>query len=169
MLRNEVEAAKARSAFLESNARPDEVRIEQARVAATQGPPGVGQGPSGTHSPARPLPCPSAEDQRQGRRVGWPRFDRARRHPGRHQPLLCPSVCRRDGRPARRSGHVCQDHPGCPAQSRIVGPRRPPQSRAWIAKACGATERPSVTTQRPARCGSNSSPALLWCWGCGWM
>jgi len=36
MLRNEVEAAKARMAFLESNARPDEVRIEQARITATK-------------------------------------------------------------------------------------------------------------------------------------
>jgi HlyD family secretion protein len=36
MLRNEVEAAKARVAFLESNARPDDVRIEQARITATK-------------------------------------------------------------------------------------------------------------------------------------
>ena len=36
MLRNEVEAAKARSAFLESNARPDEVHVEQARITATK-------------------------------------------------------------------------------------------------------------------------------------
>jgi len=36
MLRNQVEAAKARWAFLESNARPDEIRIEQARIAATK-------------------------------------------------------------------------------------------------------------------------------------
>jgi len=36
MLRNEVEASKARMAFLESNARPDEVRIEQARITATK-------------------------------------------------------------------------------------------------------------------------------------
>jgi HlyD family secretion protein len=36
MLKNEVEAAKAHSAFLESNARPDEIRIEQARVAAAK-------------------------------------------------------------------------------------------------------------------------------------
>jgi multidrug resistance efflux pump len=36
MLRNQVEAARARLAFLESNARPDEIRMEQARVAATK-------------------------------------------------------------------------------------------------------------------------------------
>lgn len=36
MLRNEVEAARARLAFLEASARPDEVRIEQARVAAAK-------------------------------------------------------------------------------------------------------------------------------------
>jgi HlyD family secretion protein len=36
MLRNEVEAARARLAFLEARARPDEVRIEQARVTATK-------------------------------------------------------------------------------------------------------------------------------------
>jgi HlyD family secretion protein len=36
MLRNEVEAAKDRLAFLESNARPDEVRIAQARIAAAK-------------------------------------------------------------------------------------------------------------------------------------
>jgi HlyD family secretion protein len=36
MLRNEVEAARARLAYLESNARPDEIRIEEARVAASK-------------------------------------------------------------------------------------------------------------------------------------
>jgi HlyD family secretion protein len=36
MLRNEVEAARAREAFLDSKARPDEVRIEQARITATK-------------------------------------------------------------------------------------------------------------------------------------
>jgi HlyD family secretion protein len=35
-LRNEVDAAKARLAFLESSARPDDVHIEQARIAATK-------------------------------------------------------------------------------------------------------------------------------------
>jgi HlyD family secretion protein len=36
MLRGEVEAARAHLAFLESNARPDEIRIEEARVAASK-------------------------------------------------------------------------------------------------------------------------------------
>jgi HlyD family secretion protein len=36
MLRNEVEAARARLAFLESSARPDEIRIDQANVDATR-------------------------------------------------------------------------------------------------------------------------------------
>jgi multidrug resistance efflux pump len=36
MLRSEVEAAKARLAFVESGARPDEIRIDQANIAATK-------------------------------------------------------------------------------------------------------------------------------------
>jgi HlyD family secretion protein len=35
-LRNEVDAARARLAFLESSARPDEIRIEEARIAAAK-------------------------------------------------------------------------------------------------------------------------------------